>query len=83
MVRRDGAEARKERYSKIAQTIHSLLFEAKEQGVYYIPYKITVIRLKVEMGLTLEKILEYMTDLEALSHFEIDEERDQIRKRSV
>jgi transcriptional/translational regulatory protein YebC/TACO1 len=80
MVRRDGAETRKERYAKIAQTIQQLLFKAKEQGLNYIPLRRTVIGFKVEMGLTFEKIIEYMTDLEELDQFVMDNERNQIRK---
>jgi hypothetical protein len=80
MVRRDGAEARRERYATIAQTIQQLLFKAKEQGLDYIPFRKTVVGFKVQMGLTAEKIMEYMKDLEELGQFEIDYEKDQIRR---
>jgi hypothetical protein len=83
MVRRDGAETRKERYAKIAQTIQSLLYKAKEQGLDYIPLRKTIVSFKVEMGLTSEKIIEYMRDLEELGQFEMDFERDQIRNATV
>lgn len=83
MVRRDGAETRKERYAKIAQTIQGLLYKAKEQGLNYIPLKKTVVSFKVETGLTSEKIIEYMRDLEELGQFEMDFERDQIRNATV
>lgn len=83
MVRRDGAETRKERYAKIAQAIQQLLFKAKEQGLDYIPLRRTVVGFKVEMGLTEEKITEYMKDLEALGQFIIDYEKDQIRRPDV
>ena len=83
MVRRDGAEARKERYAQIAKTIQKQLFIAKEQGLDYIPLKKNIVGFKVETGLTLEKILEYMTDLEELGQFEMDKERDQIRRADV
>jgi hypothetical protein len=79
MVRKDGAEARKERYAKIAQVIQAMLFKATEQDLDYIPLKKTVVGFKVDMGLTAEKILEYMQDLEELGQFEMDHEKDQIR----
>jgi hypothetical protein len=81
MVRHDGAEARKERYTKIAQTIQALLYQNRELG--YVSLKKTVITFKVEMGLTYEKIMEYMQDLSEIGQFEIDTEKDQIRKPRV
>lgn len=81
MVRHDGAEARKERYTKIAQTIQALLYQNRELG--YVSLKKTVITFKVEMGLTYEKIMEYMQDLSDIGQFEIDAEKDQIRKPRV
>ena len=35
------------------------------------------------MGLTSEKIAEYMKDLEELGQFKIDHEKDQIRRPAV
>jgi hypothetical protein len=81
MVRMDGAETRKERYAKMAQTIQALLYQNKELG--YIPLKKTVVKFKVEMGLTSEKVREYMEDLRDMGQFEIDTEKDQIRKTVV
>ena len=83
MVRKDGAETRKERYVIIAQTIQQLLFKAKEQGLNHIPLRKSIVGFKVEMGLTTEKIMEYMKDLEELGQFEIDYEKDQIRRSVV
>jgi len=66
MVRKDGAETRKERYTKIAQAIQGLLYKAREQGLDYIPLRKTIVGFKVETWLTSEKLMEYMTDLEEL-----------------
>lgn len=79
----DGAEARKKRYSDIAKTIQAALFKAKEQGLDYIPLKKTIVGFKVETGLTVEKIEEYMNDLAELGQFDIDRERNQIKRLGV
>lgn len=50
MVRKDGAEARKERIAKIATNIQASLFQSKELG--YIPLKKTVATLELDTGLT-------------------------------
>jgi hypothetical protein len=80
MVRKDGAEARKERILKIATTIQALLYQNKDAG--YIPLKKTVAKLEFETGLTKEKIMEYLTLIEENEQMEIDLEKDQIRKSS-
>jgi hypothetical protein len=79
MRTKDGAEARRERYARIARTIQQLLFKAKEHGLDYIPLHKTILGFKVELGLTAEKIIEYMEDLEGLGQFVIDYEKGQIR----
>ena len=81
MVRKDGAEARKERIAKIATNIQASLFQSKELG--YIPLKKTVATLELDTGLTREKIMEYLALLVEVDQFEIDLEKDQIRKISV
>ena len=81
MVRRDGAEARKERITHIARIIQASLFQNKEAG--FIPLKKTVAILMLETGLTKEKIMEYLRLLEETGQIEIDEEKDQIRKPDV
>jgi hypothetical protein len=79
LVRKDGAEARKERIAKIAQSIMSALYEAKQQSKLYISLRKTVAILEFETGLTKEKISEYITLLQDMGKIELDAEKDQIR----
>jgi hypothetical protein len=81
MVRKDGAEARKERIAKIAANIQAALYQNKDLG--YIPLKKTVAKQELETGLTREKIMEYLALLVEADQFEIDPEKDQIRKPRV
>jgi hypothetical protein len=81
MVRRDGAQARKERINIIAQSIQAALFQNKEAG--FIPLRKTVAKLMLETGLTREKIMEYLGLLQEADQFELDAEKDQIRKVTV
>jgi hypothetical protein len=78
LVRRDGAEARKERIEKIARRIQAALFANKDTG--YISLKKTVATLSIEVGCTPEKIMEYLELLAITDQFIIDHENDQIRK---
>lgn len=78
MVRRDGAEARKERIERIARTIQAGLFANKDTG--YVPLKKTVARVSIEIGCTPQKIMEYLELLAITDQFVIDHENDQIRK---
>ncbi len=80
MVRKDGAEARKERIAKIATNVQSALYQNKDLG--YISLKKTVAKQELETGLTREKIMEYLALLVEADQFEIDHEKDQIRKPS-
>jgi hypothetical protein len=81
MVRRDGAEARKERIAAIARSIQAALFQNKEGG--NIPLKRTTALLMLETGLTKEKVMEYLSLLQEAGQFEIDAERDQIGRVAV
>ena len=80
MVRKDGAEARKERIAKIATNTQAALYQNKEMG--YISLRKTVAKQELETGLTREKIMEYLALLVEADQIEIDVERDQIRKFS-
>jgi len=80
MVRKDGAEARKERIAKIAANTQAALYQNKELG--YISLRKTVAKHELETGLTREKIMEYLALLVEADQFEIDLEKDQIRKPS-
>jgi len=81
MVRRDGAEARKERIAKIAANVKAALYLNKDLG--YISLKKIVAKQELGTGLTREKILEYLALLVEADQFEIDLEKDQIRKSSA
>jgi hypothetical protein len=75
MVRRNGAEARKERIQQIAQYIHAKLDDEEE-----IFLSKTIAELQYKFGLTKARIIEYLEVLEKLGHFIIDKELDKIRK---
>ena len=81
MVRKDGAEARKERIASIARLIHASLFQNKETG--FIPLKKSMALLMLETGLTKEKILEYLDLLQDTGQIHVDIKQDQIRKALV
>ncbi len=78
MVRKDGAEARKERIAKIAANIQAALYQNNDLG--YIFLRKTVAKQELETGLTREKIMEYLSLLVEADQIEIDSEKDQIRK---
>ena len=80
MVRKDGAEARKERIAKIAANVQAALYQRKDVG--YISLKKTVAMQELDSGLTYQKIMEYLALLVEADQIEIDPERDQIRKLS-
>jgi hypothetical protein len=80
MVRKDGAETRRERISKIATSIQASLYQNKDLG--YVSLNKTVAKQELETGLTREKILEYIALLVEADQFELDHEKDQIRKPS-
>lgn len=80
MVRKDGAEARKERISLIARTIQSALFQAKEVG--YISLSGTISKIMVETGLTRGKVEEYLQLLSEQGQFEVNVNDNQIKRTS-
>jgi hypothetical protein len=75
MVRRDGAEIRKERIQQIGRIIQRSLHNHGE-----ISFSKTLATFKYEMGLTEDKIKEYLQILEELGQFVIDKEHDKIKK---
>jgi len=77
MVRRDGAEIRKERIQQIARLIQRSLFSHDE---FSLPKTVTT--LQYEFGLTKDKIVEYLEVLEGLGQFILDKEHDKIKKSS-
>ena len=78
MVGRDGAEARKERFQRIARTIQAALHKEGE-----IQLSKTIAVLQYEMGLTKEKLQEYLEVLKDLGQFIMDFEHDKIKKADV
>jgi hypothetical protein len=81
LVRRDGAEARKERITMIARTIQAALHKKKDNGE---PEELqldkTVARLSIETGLTREKLMEYLFLLESDEQFTLDMDNNKIRR---
>ena len=75
MVRRDGAEVRKERIQEIARLIHRLLHKNGE-----ISLSKTLATLQYEFGLTRDKLQDYLAILEGLGQFLIEKEQDKIKK---
>lgn len=81
MVRRDGAEVRKERIAEIARFVQASLFEAKEVG--WIPLSKTVTKIMIRMGLTRNKVMEILGLLADDGQFELDEKNDRINRVTV
>jgi len=75
MIRRNGAEARKERLQQIAQFIQAQLHREGE-----ISLSKTIAKLQYDYGLTKERILEYLEILESLGQFIIDKKLEKITK---
>jgi hypothetical protein len=75
MVRKNGAEARKERIQQIAQYIHAKLNDEQEIFLSKI-----IAELQYRFGLTKERIIEYLEILENLDHFTIDKELGKVKK---
>ena len=75
MVRRNGAEAKRERMRQIAQYI-----QAKLRREEMILLSKTIAELEYDFGLTKERILEYLETLENLGQFAIDNKLDKITK---
>ena len=76
MVRKDGAEARKERIKQTSQFVHASLFKSNGS----IPLSKTAAYLQAETGLTRERIMEYLQILQELGQFVIDEKNNRILK---
>jgi len=81
MVRKDGAEARKERINNIARQIQAALTMNKQTG--FIPLKKTVATIQLDTGLTEQKIMEYFDILQAAGQIELDVDNDKIKRQLV
>lgn len=75
MVRRDGAEVRKQRIQEIGRRIMALLNKHGEVSLSK-----TIATFQYEFGLTKEKLREYLRVLEAMERFTIGEEENKIHK---
>jgi hypothetical protein len=75
MVRRDGAEIRKERMEEIARIIQRSLSNESE-----LIFSKTVSTLAYKFGLKPERISEYLEILDDLGQFVLDKEHDLIKK---
>jgi len=81
LVRKDGAEARKERFGQIAQMVQACLFQNKETGE--ISLRKTLAKIMIDTGLTKDKVLEYLQLLNDAGQFELDEKNEKITKVQV
>ena len=75
MVRRDGAEIRRERIQEITRHIVSRLNTNDGE----ISLSKTLAFLEYEYGLRREKIIEYLRIGEEIGRFTIDEDRDRVK----
>ena len=78
MVRKDGAEARKERIAEIAKTVQAFLYQNKESGE--VPLRKVLAQIMISTGLTRVKVLEYLQLLNDAGQFELDEKNDMIMR---
>jgi len=78
MVRKDGAEAKKERLESIAKKIMSSLSQEME-----ISLSKTIAVIEYEHGLSKEKAVEYLEILEKLNRFVLDKDADKIKRISA
>lgn len=76
----DGADKKKERYTKLAQFIQALLNQNKE-----ILLTRTAARFAVLVGLSRSRVIEYLEDLEATGEqsFELDKQNDKIKRTEM
>ena len=78
MVRRDGAEIRRERIQDIARNIQRLLHNHGE-----ICLSKTLATFQYEFGLTREKLVEYFEILQGLGQCTLDEAHDKIMRNQT
>ena len=80
MVKRDGAETRRQRIALITKMAHSALHASPKGEISLTKF---VAKVMYETGLTQEKNMEYLQVPEKMGQFEIDLENDIIRKPQV
>jgi hypothetical protein len=81
MVKRDGAETRRERISQIARSIQATFQQNKEDGEISLSKLIGLIMY--QHGLTREKVMEYLQVIETMGQIELDVVNDKIMKAKV
>ena len=77
MVRRNGAEIRKERIQQVTQYVLSLLHKNNDGEILLSK---TIALLEYRIGLTRQKLMEYLKIGQETEHFIIDIENDKITK---
>lgn len=77
MVKKDGAETRRQRIAQITRMAQASLNASKNGEIFLSKF---VAAAMYETGLTKERIMEYLEVPEAMGQFEIDRENDRIRK---
>jgi len=80
MGRNDGVDARKERIQKVNQTVVAMFNNSKNTNEF--PLDVTIAGIEYDIGLTQKRIMEYLTIGEKRGLFEIDREKNQIKRVS-
>lgn len=75
MVKQDGAEMRKQRIQQIARSILKALAQENPLSLTK-----TLATLQYDTGLTKDKLIEYLTIMQKMGQFVIDNEKDTISK---
>lgn len=78
MVRKDGAEIRKQRIQEIATTVLRLLNIENEMVLSKL-----LATLEYQTGLTKDKLMEYLEIMESMGQFTLSKESDRIFKNSM
>lgn len=77
MVRKDGAEVRKQRMHEVAQAVLKSLAQMNPLSLSR-----TLASLQYSTGLTREKLTEYMGIMQEMGQFVVNVEKDQIRRET-
>ena len=80
MVKKDGAETRRQRIAQIAKMVQATLHASKNGEI---PLSKFVAGVMYETGLTRDKIVEYLEVPEEMGQFEMDIVNDKIRKPQI
>ena len=81
MVKKDGAETRRERISQIARSLQAAFHEKKEKGeIAELKLSKFISLVMFNTGLTKEKVVLYLEVIQDIGQCEIDSENGKIRK---